>query len=70
MSLEEAILLTREQIEANMKDVLPNSRGCLNEKIGDPQYGIVTYKVSNNMNWAMTITWTYNAVIITESFWC
>ena len=70
MSLEEAILLTRKQIELNMKDVLPKEKGCLNEKIGDQESGIVTYKVSNNMGWAMTITWTFNTVIIRETVWC
>jgi hypothetical protein len=70
MTLEEAMLLTRKQIEANMKDVLPNRKGCINEMIGDQESGTVTYKITNNANWAMAITWTYNAVIISESFWC
>ncbi len=70
MTLEEAMLLTRKQIESHMKDIHPNAKGCLNEMVGDQESGMVTYKITNYANWAMTITWTYNAVIISESFWC
>ena len=70
MTLEEAMLLTRKQIESRMKDIHPNGLGCLNETFGNQDAGIVSYRITNYANWSMTITWTFNAVIISESFWC
>lgn len=70
MTLEEAILFTRKNIEYQFKYILPEDDVCLYETILDTESNVVSVKFTNNTNWFMQITYTSDAIIISESVWC
>ena len=70
MTLEEAILFSRKNIEYQFKYILPEGNVCLYETVLDKESNVVSIKFTNNTNWFMQITYTSDAIIISESVWC
>jgi hypothetical protein len=70
MTIEEAILFTRENIESQSKNRFPENQVCLVEKILDYNNNIIQLNFTNDTNWEMVISCSAGAVIISERVWC